>query len=374
MVADTLGAELGAHITIVGPRDEILGDSAADGAHLDEIVLDLAFVQRARVAGQVGGETANARMVRVGRRLPDGVVVIAQMGTDVLGAIRESVRDLLGFIGAIALLMGVALTWALSRTLVQPVHELTEVAHALARGDLGARTRSERADELGSIGRAIDGMADELAERHRSLRAEEARLRVVLDSMGEAVFVTDRRGVIVLTNASLDRMVGPGAVGHTVPEVLRDPELHQAVNAARRGAATGVELETIVQSERRSLDALVTPLPSGAGVVGVIHDVTKLKNTDRVRRDFVANASHELRTPLTAIRGYAETVRSALDTDPEAAKRFLDVILKHSLRLQRLVDDLVSLSRSESPDQRFEIAPLDVTPVVVEVVRGLEGQ
>ncbi len=374
-LADRRGAELGVRVTILDGAGAVIGDSAFDAPRLGEVRVDAPFVARTRVTGVARDDPSQGgRRLRVAIRADGGRIVFVQMGTDMLEGIRESVRDLVVLVGVLAIFMGLALTWALSRTLVRPVRELTDVADALARGDLGARTRSEREDEIGQIGRAIDGMAEELAERHRSLRAEEARLRIVLDSMGEAVFVTDRRGAILLTNASLDRMVGVGAIGRSVPEVIRNPELNQAVASARRGAATGVEVETMVQGERRSLDALVTPLPSGAGVVGVIHDVTKLKLADRVRRDFVANASHELRTPLTAIRGYAETVRVALDTDPESAKRFLDVILKHALRLQRLVDDMVSLSRAESPEQRFDVAPLEVTPVVVEVVRGLEVQ
>jgi two-component system phosphate regulon sensor histidine kinase PhoR len=374
-LADRMASEAGVRVTILSDTGEVIGDSVYGGSRLAEAPVDAPFIARARVTGVAEDEAGQSgKRLRVARRMADGRIVFAHVGTELLEAIQESVRDLVLFVGILTVMMGLGLTWALSRALVRPVRELTDVAFALARGDLDARTRSEREDELGAIGRAIDGMAEELTERHRSLRAEEARLRIVLDSMGEAVFVTDRRGAIIMTNASLDRMVGTTAVGRTVAEMIRNPELNQAVLAARRGAATGVELETMVQGERRSLDALVTPLPSGAGVVGVIHDVTKLKLADRVRRDFVANASHELRTPLTAIRGYAETVRSALDTDPDAAKRFLDVILKHALRLQRLVDDMVSLSRAESPEQRFELTPLDVTKVVMEVVRGLEGQ
>jgi two-component system phosphate regulon sensor histidine kinase PhoR len=374
-LADRIGAEAGVRVTILDGDDAVIGDSAYDAARLGGAEPDRRFVARTRVTGLATDEPRQGeRQLRVGRRMDDGRVVVVQMGTDLIEGIRESVRDLVVLVGVLAVLMGLALTWALSRTLVRPVRELTDVAFALTRGELGARTRSERDDEIGTIGRAIDGMAEELAERHRSLRVEEARLRVVLDSMGEAVFVTDARGVIVMTNASLDRMVGVGTVGRTVPEVIRNPELNEAVAAARRGEATGVELETMVHGERRSLDARLAPLPSGAGVVGVVHDVTRLKLADRVRRDFVANASHELRTPLTAIRGYAETVRASLDDDPEAAKRFLDVILRHALRLQHLVDDMVALSRAESPEQRFELEVLDVAPIVAEVVRGLEGQ
>src|SRR6185369_14898311 len=94
-----------------------------------------------------------------------------------LAAIGAGVRQLLMFLGGLAVLVGFALTWAHSRTLVRPVREITDVAYALARGDVRARTRSTRDDELGALGRAIDEMADDLAERHRSLRAEEARLR-----------------------------------------------------------------------------------------------------------------------------------------------------------------------------------------------------
>ena len=86
--------------------------------------------------------------------------------------------------------------------------------------------------------------------------------------------------------------------------------------------------------------AVVAPLPGRGGVVGVLHDVTKQKLADRVRRDFVANASHELRTPLTAIRGFAETLKAGAAKDPDSAERFVDVILRHTLRLQALVNDL----------------------------------
>jgi two-component system phosphate regulon sensor histidine kinase PhoR len=119
---------------------------------------------------------------------------------------------------------------------------------------------------------------------------------------------------------------------------------------------------------------VVAPLPGKTGVVGVLHDVTRQKLVDRVRRDFVANASHELRTPLTAIRGFAETLKAGAIHDPDSADRFVDVILRHTLRLQALVNDLVALSRAESPEQEYELAPLDLGEAVRDVIKGLEAQ
>src|SRR5690606_16128440 len=211
--------------------------------------------------------------------------------------------------GGAAILIGLVLTLALTRVLLRPIAELKSVALSLAEGDLRARTRSTRRDELGDIGRAIDHMADQLVERMESLRAEESRLWTILDAMTEAVFVTDARGIIVLTNAAFDRLLGEPAVGRTAMEALRSPELHSAVDEARRGVSSRVELRVrFGLGEPKDFEAFVAPMQD-AGVVVLLHDLSEMKRTERIRRDFVANASHELRTPLTAIRGYAETLR-----------------------------------------------------------------
>src|SRR5690606_23782801 len=274
--------------------------------------------------------------------------------------------------GGAAILIGLVLTLALTRVLLRPIAELKSVALSLAEGNLRARTRSARNDELGDIGRAIDHMADQLVERIESLRAEESRLWTILDAMTEAVFVTDARGIIVLTNAAFERMVGEPSVGRTAMESLRSPELHSAVDEARRGASSRVELRgRFGAGEPRDFEAFVAPMHEEGGVVVVLHDVSAMKNADRIRRDFVANASHELRTPLTAIRGYAETLREGALEKPETARGFVEIILKHTLRLQSLVDDLVALSGLESRGPSLSSEPVRLAPLARDVVHGL---
>jgi two-component system phosphate regulon sensor histidine kinase PhoR len=289
-------------------------------------------------------------------------------------AMRSSVRELMLVAGALALIIGVVLTGALSRTIVAPARQLTEVADALARGDLSVRTSSQRDDELGDIGRSLDRLADQLNERIASLHAQENRLKTMLNSMVEAVFVTDSLGRVVLTNTALDRIVETSALGKSPSEVLRSDALQDAVRSARHGEAIAADLSLQTAGRTRMFTAVVAPLPDRGGVVGVLHDVTKQKLADRVRRDFVANASHELRTPLTAIRGFAETLKAGALGDPESAERFVDVILRHTLRLQALVNDLVALSRAESPEQEYELAPVDLAAAVGDVVQGLAAQ
>jgi two-component system, OmpR family, phosphate regulon sensor histidine kinase PhoR len=377
--AHRVGAHWASHVWIVTDDDGVVGDTALDREALrDAPVPHPTLVKAARDRGESFEVTADPateeRVLVLARSMPEGLVAVAARPFALVEVVRDSMRELFLVGGLMAVAIAALITFALSRTMVEPVRRLTRTAHELARGNLSVRLDSQRNDELGDLARALDRMADELAERVRTLRAEEARLRTVLDAMAEAVFVTDPQGHIVLTNQALDRLVGGDVRGRTTAEAIRSPDLHMAVQTARKGGTASVELEVGRGLEPRTLAAQVAPLPEGAGVVAVLHDVTELKRADRVRRDFVANASHELRTPLTAVRGYAETLRDGALEDPATARRFVEMIHKHTLRLQRLVNDLLSLSRSESPEHAVERVPIDVGRVVHDAVRSMETQ
>ena len=362
-LADSVGAERGVRIRIVDERGVLRGDTAFDGAELEADDGPMVPIESEKLT-EVGDR-------HVLQRSMGDWTVRASMPTQLTVRARASVRELLILGGIMAALVGLFLTMALSRTLIEPASELTRVADALAQGDLTARYASDREDELGAIGRALDRMAEQLGERVEILRQEQDRMRTILDAMVEAVFVTDALGRITLTNRALDELIDEDPLGRTAREVVQSDELHAAVRAARKSEARAVDLVLERDGERRYFRAQVAPLPDGSGVVTVLHDVSRLEAADRIRRDFVANASHELRTPLTAIRGFTETLRAGAMNDAEAGGRFLDIILKHTLRLQALVADLAALSRAESPDHKLEVEPVDVQAVVVDVVRGL---
>ncbi|HJL14275.1 MAG TPA: ATP-binding protein [Sandaracinaceae bacterium LLY-WYZ-13_1] len=204
-------------------------------------------------------------------------------------------------------------------------------------------------------------------------KGEEARLLTILNSMVEAVFVTDPKGRVTLTNEALDDLIARDVRGRRAKNVIKNKDLKVAIRRARKkNEATDVELEHEIGDRLRSFHAQVAPLPDNAGVVTVLHDVTSLKDADRIRRDFVANASHELRTPLTAIRGFAETLRDGALEDPAAGARFVEAILRHTVRLQRLAEDLTGLAQAESPQHGYEEALIDVRAVCAESASSLE--
>jgi two-component system phosphate regulon sensor histidine kinase PhoR len=187
-------------------------------------------------------------------------------------------------------------------------------------------------------------------------------LRAVLDAMVEAVLVVDARGRIALTNRALDALTSEDVRGKRAKNVIKNERLREAMRDARKKArATDVEIEASVLGRMRVFRASISPLPKRAGAVAVLHDITPLKEADRTRRDFVANASHELRTPLTSIRGFAETLVDGALAEPETSARFLAAILRQTKRLQRLAEDLASLARAESSEEPLPAATIDLT-------------
>lgn len=375
VVADEVGSLASAHVAIFGADGVLLGDSADLAHRAAEREARALEVVAARTEGsgtdvRAGPGSRDERLF-VAVRAERGVVVRVDRSLAPIVELRRRLRFVVVGVGLAALLLAWLLSELLTRALVRPLAELGRAADALATGESSVRVRSPRKDELGLVARSFDRMADAIDARIARLSAEEAQLRTILDAMVEGVLVTDREGRIRLTNAALQKLAGR-VEGRTAVEAIRSAELHEAVEGALRGEASSVTLEIRVGVESRMLAAQVAPLPARSGVVAVLHDVTELKLADTVRRDFVANASHELRTPLTAIRGFAETLADGAIGDPVLAKRFLGRILEHAVRLQRLVDDLLELSRAESPDVAFALGSVDVGVAVSRALRGLE--
>ncbi len=277
-------------------------------------------------------------------------------------------------LGGVAL--GCLIGWAASRRDAIDAAKVQRIVEALTERDYGMRARLSRPGQIGDLARSVDDLGERLSTSDKKKRRRKDRLQTILDAMAEAVMVTDSGGRITLTNEVLTDLVGFNPEGKTAVEAIRHPDFHRAIEDAQQGFSglLEIEIDGVDGSTRRVVRASVSPLRSQRGVVSVFHDVTAERVADQVRRDFVANASHELRTPLTAIRGFAETLREGAIEDPESARGFLEVILRHTRRLQALVDDLADLSRFEGDELELELGPVAAGALVDEVVRGLESQ
>jgi two-component system, OmpR family, phosphate regulon sensor histidine kinase PhoR len=254
------------------------------------------------------------------------------------------------------------------------VTAILSVARRYSLGDLSRPVPDYGDDDLGSVARGMDQAVQELGRRLDSLARDRARMEAILASMVEGVLVVDEQGRLQLVNAAARRILRleQGSINRSYVEAIRHPGIVDQIGRALAGEQPdGLEL-SVTRDIHLTLVARVAPVVSaGRGAVLVMHDITDLRKADQIRRDFVANVSHELRTPLTAIKGYAEALLDDPD-DADARERFLEIIHRHSTRMERLVKDLLRLARLDAGQEVLDLGPCDVDGLVRSIVADLE--
>ena len=253
-----------------------------------------------------------------------------------------------------------------------------ETARQLASGNLAARIRVGREDELGELARIINRSADELQLRLAEIARDRGRTDAILSAMDDGVLAVDHQGTVTLANPSLTRaMTLSSPLGRHYLETIRQPEVGALVeDVLRSGERRSVEVEILAL--RRSFTVTGVPFPGAEGAphgaVLTFSDTTERQRLDAMRRDFVANASHELRTPLTSIRGFVEALEDGAKDEPGTAERFLGKIRTHADRMAALVEDLLELSRLESSARAPEPDETPLVEVAADVVASFAEQ
>jgi signal transduction histidine kinase len=348
--ADSAGSALGQRVTLVDSSGRVVGDSEFGGAALDALQNhnDRPEIITARSTGQGSSLRASPsegdEELYVAVAAGNGRVARVSIGTTQLNAIVARVRREVLVSGLIALAIAIALAAIFSRQVSKPVIELRDVASAIAGGDLSRRPALSAPGEVGELAFAVRRMAEELERRMRAIEAEDELLGALVESLNEGFVAIDgQRRVIRINRAGRQLLDVAIDVPFSVDLLPRDRTFQDALSEALRG---GIVDRTETQIGSRTLALTARPLGEGGAVVALF-DLTGLRRLQTVRRDFVANVSHELKTPLTAIRGFAETLTAELATDAQHTQ-FAETIRANAERMQRLIDDLLDLSRIES--------------------------
>jgi len=254
------------------------------------------------------------------------------------------------------------------------VQAIARVADRYSAGDLSRSSYDYGNDELGAVARALDTSVQELGGRLEDLSRDRARMGAILAGMVEGVLVVDRHGRLQLVNRAAQEMlrVDASATSRSYLEVIRHPDIAAQLTRTLSGEDAGSQEVALTRDPGRTFFARAAPVSGsgGGGAVLVLHDITDLRRADQIRRDFVANVSHELRTPLTAIRGYVEAL---LDEpgDGEGTQKFLEIIARHTTRMERLVKDLLRLARLDARQEALEMARCDVRQIFSGVIADL---
>jgi two-component system phosphate regulon sensor histidine kinase PhoR len=279
-----------------------------------------------------------------------------------LGLLERQLRQgsLLAVLAALA--ATAAVSWWVGRRLFRPLAELVAGADRFSSGEPGYRVALAEETELAALATALNRLAEHAETQLSSAERERDQLRSVLASMAEGVLVTDGQGRALLVNPAFTRLFGTrSAVAGMLPiELAREPQLQSLVTATlEHGGSSSADL-ILDRGDRRHVALIATPLGGHRGVVVVARDITPFIRLTEMRRDFVANVSHELKTPLAAIRGMAETLRDGALGDVDTAERFVGRILVQCSRLEALLEDLLTLSRLESPTGVAEPQPVEL--------------
>lgn len=370
-IADRLGEQCGARVTVVRDDGVVAGDSSIP---LSTVSLMENHGGRPEILEAIASGIGNS--IRYSNTLETDMAYVAVpfRTEQAKGVVRVALplqqfrwieshiwKIVLAALG-IGLLLSVVLSWGTERLVSRPIERMTKVARRQAAGDLEVTASAPAHVELSSLAAALNEMAAQSKETLSRIREENAQLEAVLSGMAEGVMVTSAEGRILMVNPAFKRMMDVDAwcLNKRPIEVVRNHDLQSLVDAAIVSAPSLQEdavFDLTLEWNQRIFQVHLTPVRIGAqlhGVVAVFHDMTELRRLEQIRKDFVANVSHELRTPLTSIKGFVETLLDGAMEDTAALRRFMTSIQHHADRLQALVEDLLQLSSIESG--RYEVA------------------
>ncbi len=296
-----------------------------------------------------------------------GAVFMAQSMTEIMGGMQALTNTLALSLLLVGLLMLPVVLFFASR-MVRPITRMRTVALTMAGGDLTARAEDGSNDEYGELGRALNYLSSELGSTISSLQMERNRLQSLINSLSEGIIAVDAKGATTLINPAVYGLLNLQSTDDNVRAAAPDvfAMFDQALSSAQ------AVKKTVWQGDV-ALHISVSPLllQSGevTGCVGIVSDVTSAERLEQTRRDYVANVSHELRTPLTAMRALIEPLRDGLVKTEEQRQQIYDVVLRETMRLSRLVNDMLELSRLQSGTaslSRSVFAPLPLFNLIHE--------
>jgi len=381
-----LSALSNARISVIDAGGVVLADSSGGISGMDNH-LNRPEIQEARVRGK-------GRSVRFSRTLGVDTLYLAfPMGEtpEIRGYIRlarplvevrQSVRNITILILQSFLIVGALsflIAFIFTSRLVSPIQEMEQFTKRLRDGEETGSLMIGSSDETGRLARNINYLVAELQEKIRFADEERGKLEAVFSSMEDGILVLDTQDRIETTNDTAERIFAfrpEEVVGRTLLEAFRNIPLQQALDRFKKAGASLSQEITLGEGDLTVLDVTLSPVqglpPGEEKTMIVLRDVTRLKKLERVRADFVANVTHEIKTPLTAILGFIETLRGGAIDEKETAKGFLETIQRHAERLDRLVDDLLTISDAELGEMSFLFESVSIDGIIENILPVIE--
>ncbi|MBN6888377.1 two-component system, OmpR family, sensor histidine kinase ResE [Cytobacillus horneckiae] len=303
----------------------------------------------------------------------DGAVFIYQ-SLEVMQETTQSTTQYILLAAGVAIVLTTIFAFFLSTRITSPLRKMKEAVSAAAKGNFDTKVPYLSRDEIGELAIAFNRMGRQLKYNMDALSQEKEQLASILSSMADGVFTFSKDGEILITNPPADRFLynweyeQGNEHNRTVPPLVM--ELFQS--------AVETESEQIaeINVQGRNWVMIISPLYNDKyirGAVAVIRDMTEERQLDKLRKDFIANVSHELRTPIAMMQGYSEAIVDDIAGTEEDKKEMAKVIYDESLRMGRLVNELLDIARMEAGHIQLTKEAIDVKPFIKKIVRKFQG-
>jgi two-component system phosphate regulon sensor histidine kinase PhoR len=365
----SLGRAASTRITLILPSGDVLADSDSNPQTMDN------HRERPEVKKALGGVMGSSihYSITLYEEMLYLAVPVMERG-DVIGVIRvaqplSEINEALFYLymkvvagGIFAALVAAIIGIAASRRISRPIVEMRKGTKHFASGDFAEKLQIPDIGELAGLADMLNQMAENLDEKIRLITHERNERELILSSMQEGLLAIDVDGRILTLNRAAEQMFGirlPEASGRPLLEVIRNIDLRRFIAGCIHDEKPS-EGEIVLRGpEERFLQVhgsiLRNAKGSHLGTLVVLNDITRLRRLENIRKEFIANISHEIKTPVTSIKACVETLRDEGMTDPSAINRFLQILANQTDRLNRIVDDLLTLSRVEWLEEKRQI-------------------
>lgn len=364
-----LGKNTETRITIIDTLGVVLADSEKDPSkmenHRNRPEIQTAFHGRMgkllRYSTTVKEEMLYVAQPIMHDSMPIGIIRSSLFLKDIrflLGDIRQKIIQI-SIVFIILSLIGAVL---FSRTLSRPIHALVKGTRKVASGDFDTKVFLGSRDELRELADNFNVMTEKIKQLFTDLSLRKEELDSIISSLQQGLLVVNKEGKIALANHSAKKLLQTVDMENKAYwEVLREPNVNALLERVREEQGSDV---VEIELNNRILVSSATYVPGKDETVLIFHDITKGKNLEKIKRDFVVNVSHELRTPLTAIKGFVETLSEEVD---KKHKRYLEVIDRHTERLIHIVNDLLLLSELEEKKDVLELEKVNLKKLAENV-------
>lgn len=361
--------------------------SETDDIHLSSL-RDEWLIEQSDVAGIMADDDNNNDEIEVsedepgimlvGKTVPntDDVILVYQSLAIVDRTKAETTKIILGA-AAVAIILTTIFAFFLSTRITSPLIKMREAAFDLTRGEFNTKVPILTHDEIGELAMAFNHMGRQLKFHINALRQEKEQLSSIVNSMADGVITLSRSGEIIATNQPAERFIEDWYFEKNLQSNTESRKLPKELLDTLQQVIEG-EKEVIeeITLQGRTWVMIMTPLYDQAyirGAVAVIRDMTEERRLDKLRKDFIANVSHELRTPISMLQGYSEAIVDDIAETKEEKNELAQIIYEESLRLSRLVNELLDMASMEAGHLTLKKEKVDITPYIERIFRKFQG-